>query len=152
MIGAYARMYGYLRCDLAEHEGQIKEWEDAIRAFAAGQGFDLGRVFHECDASLDRPVFAELIGELQRAGSQHVVVPSMGHVWGRFPQLRQELVARLSNEAGAGIWVADLDSNRIEPLAANRHGKRAGAEPHAPVAVAVVHPREVVGDISGGPV
>lgn len=141
MIGTEARMYGYLRRDLAERKGQIAEWEDAIRAFAAGQGFDLGKVFHELDASPGRPAFAELIRELQGAGSQHVVVPSMGHVWGQLPQPPQEFVARLSTEAGAGVWVADLDSNRIEPLAANRHGRRAATGLLASVA-SVAHPQE----------
>lgn len=105
-------MYGYLRVDLAERDGQIDEWDKQIELFASNEGFDLGMVFHDPD--IKGGGFAALIEELQRAESRHVVVPSMAHVIGQGAMSRQALVARLWAEAGAGVWVATPESNRIE--------------------------------------
>lgn len=108
-------MYGYLCVDLVAD--RVNEWEERIRLFADREGFDLGMVFHERGGS--RGAFTTLIHELRRAEARHVVVPSMAHVWGR-GQARHALVARLWDEAGAGVWVADPQGNRIAVNATER--------------------------------
>lgn len=108
-------MYGYLRTDLAE--GRVAELADSICVFADREGFDLGMIFHERDSG--RAAFTELIHELRRAESRHVVVPSMAHILGHGTS-RQALVARLWNEAHAGVWVADPSANHAEVRAEDR--------------------------------
>ncbi|NUS44479.1 MAG: recombinase family protein [Mycobacteriaceae bacterium] len=114
-------MYGYMRVDLVS--GEVSEWEERIRNFAAREGFDLGTVFHE--PGPDRPAFNDLIHELRRAECRHVVVPAMSHVWHSGPAPgspgRHRLVARLWEETGAGVWVADPEANRISVRVADRH-------------------------------
>lgn len=99
-------VYGYCRDELAEKTGQSSRRDQEIEAFADREGFDLGTVFHESGPG--RGAFMTLIQELKRAESQHVVVPSIAHLWGR--GARQALVAQLWGEAHASMLVSKLMS------------------------------------------
>ncbi|MFF2084322.1 hypothetical protein ACFVVM_11115 [Nocardia sp. NPDC058176] len=94
-----ALIYGYLRDDLAE--GQGDQLEDALRSLARTAGMCFAATFHESTAG-DGAAFVELTQELKRADAHHVVVPSLDHLAGQTIP-RDLLIAKLAHEAAAQV-------------------------------------------------
>lgn len=104
-------VYGYMRvfCDVTEED--VYSLERRIQECAEALGFQPARVVQET-ISGSHEVFYELIEELQRSGSAHVIVPSFNH-FSRNGILQSLMLAQLEEVAGIEVhtlreWVASL--------------------------------------------
>lgn len=104
-------VYGYMRvfCDVTEED--VYSLERRIQECAEALGFLFVTTFQEI-VSGSHEAFSELIEELQRSGSAHMIVPSFNH-FSRNGILQSLMLAQLEEVAGVEVhtlreWAASL--------------------------------------------
>ena len=97
-------IYGYMRVQRSQTDGELLALERALRIFAASEGYRYATTFQEFTPGCTR-VFRALVAELTRVGGQHVVVPTMDHL-ALHPLLQLHLLVKLEVDAGAEVFEA----------------------------------------------
>jgi hypothetical protein len=94
--------YAYMRvpCTVADHK--VARMELRLRAFADNLGVRLGGIFYEyvCGAHV---AFDDMLAELQRTGTHHVLIPTFGHLATNL-LLQNSFLFRLEIDAGAEVF------------------------------------------------
>lgn len=98
-------IYGYMRVTDDTSDELLDAAEEQMRLFAAAEGYCYVITFfdHQRGSFAE---FTEMLNELNRAGSRHVVVPCLGHL-SAHRILRGHLVAQLAAKAGAYVHEAN---------------------------------------------
>ncbi|GAB3362689.1 recombinase family protein [Amycolatopsis echigonensis] len=76
---ATPRAYGYMRVPCDVPDNQVRKLENQLVAYAKTHGLQFVRFFFEFHCG-SREAFEELVAELVRTNSHHVVVPSLRHL------------------------------------------------------------------------
>ncbi|MFK0250869.1 recombinase family protein [Amycolatopsis azurea] len=93
--------YGYMRVPREVSDDKVRRLEQAVIRFAEGRGLYFVSFFFEFHCG-SREAFDELVTELVRAQSHHVMVPTMRHL-ARNGLLQDVMRDRLFDEAGADV-------------------------------------------------
>jgi DNA invertase Pin-like site-specific DNA recombinase len=93
--------FGYMRvfCDVTD--AQLYAMEHRLARFAGAQGLQLVTIFCEHDNG-SQAVFNEMVEELQRTDTQHLIVPSLGHL-SRQRFLQEAMLTRLEIDTDAEV-------------------------------------------------
>lgn len=100
--GVQPLMYGYMRVAEDMPDANLIQVEQALRHFAAVEGFCFATFFYEYAAG-SHGVFSYLVEELRRNEAHHVVVPSLNHL-ARSRLLVVSMMECLSLAADAHVW------------------------------------------------
>lgn len=92
-------IYGYMRAPDDMSDADLDRAVDKMQRFAETEGFCYAATFFEYQHG-SRAAFDELIQELKRAESRHVVVPSLEHL-SSHRILCASMVGRLETDANA---------------------------------------------------
>ncbi|GLZ30653.1 hypothetical protein Lesp02_28420 [Lentzea sp. NBRC 105346] len=94
-------MYGYMRAPDDVPDDELDRTVDEMQRFAETEGYCYAATFFEYQDG-SRAAFDELIQELKRAESRHVVVPSLEHL-SSHRLLLYSMVERLEIDANAHV-------------------------------------------------
>lgn len=97
-------MLGYLRWELVADE--LSEIVSRMVEFADRDGFDIAAVHYECGSRIG--ALNQLVGELERSQTRHVIIPSPRHLFAS-AQERREMLDRLA-ALQAQVWWLDEES------------------------------------------
>lgn len=100
-------MYGYLRQELVGE--RVQEVEDAMREFAAREGFDLAVVHREYGASTG--ALWMLLRDVSQAWSRHIITPTPTHLKGGENSDRLTLLGQLQRLRPLRVWYLDPDDD-----------------------------------------
>lgn len=78
-VDARPPAYGYMELGTHEHDGDLAELQSRMRRCAEREGCRFVATFYEYPSG-HRAGFSELLSTLDREGSRHVVVPTLGHI------------------------------------------------------------------------
>ena len=76
---ALPRAYGYMRVPCDVKDDKIRRLENRVATYSTSRDLHLKRFFFEFNGG-SREAFEELISELVRTDTRHVVVPSLRHL------------------------------------------------------------------------
>lgn len=97
--------YGYMRVLCETDDEIVRGMEKSLRGFAEFAGMTLASIFYDYQSG-SYSGFEEMVQELERTDTHHVVVPSTGHI-SASPIICNHLLARLALEAEAEVHELD---------------------------------------------